>query len=72
MDLAGNSKLASALGGIAFYGLPLDYLQNYISMMNGISLEQVKSAWQRQVQPDRLITVIVGGDQAAPKPAAGS
>ena len=72
VDLAGNSKLASALGGIAFYGLPLDYLQNYISMMNGISLEQVKSAWQRQVQPDRLITVIVGGDQAAPKPAAGS
>ena len=73
LDLAGNGKLASALGGIAFYGLPLDYLQNYIGMMNGISLEQVKTAWQRHVQPDRLITVIVGGgDQAAPKPAAGS
>ena len=72
LDLAGNGKLASALGGIAFYGLPLDYLQNYISMMNGISLEQVKAAWQRHVQPDRLITVIVGGDSSAPKPAAGS
>ena len=73
LDLAGNGKLASALSGIAFYGLPLDYLQNYIGMMNGISLEQVKATWQRHVQPDRLITVIVGGgDQAAPKPAAGS
>jgi zinc protease len=33
--------------------------------MNGISLDQVKSAWQRHLQPDRLITVIVGGQPAA-------
>ena len=73
LDLAGNGKLAGALGSIAFHGLPLDYLQNYISMMNGISLEQVKAAWQRHVQPDRTITVIVGGgEQGTPKPAAGS
>ena len=73
LDLAGNGKLAGALGSIAFHSLPLDYLQNYISMMNGISLEQVKTAWQRHVQPDRVITVIVGGgEQGAPKPAAGS
>lgn len=72
LDLAGNGKLAGALGSIAFHGLPLDYLQNYISMMNGISLEQVKAAWRRHVQPDRMITVIVGGDPATPKPATGS
>lgn len=65
LDLAGNGKLASALGLIAFYGLPLDYLQNYIGTMNGISLEQIKTAWNRHVEPDKLITVIVGGGQAA-------
>jgi zinc protease len=74
LDLAGNGKLASALGGIAFYGLPLDYFQNYINMMNGISLDQVKSAWQRHVRPDRLITIIVGGPAApaAPQPAVSA
>lgn len=61
LDLAGNGKLASALGLIAFYGLPLDYLQNYIGTINSITLEQVKHAWQRHVQPDQMITVIVGG-----------
>ena len=66
LDLAGNGKLAGALGLIAFYGLPLDYLQNYIGLMNGITLEQAKATWQRHVQPDKLITVIVGGGQAAP------
>jgi zinc protease len=65
LDIAGNGKLANSLGSIAFYGLPLDYLQNFISMMNSINLDQVKSAWQRHLQPDRLITVIVGGQPAA-------
>jgi predicted Zn-dependent peptidase len=31
--------------------------------VNGITLDQVKTAWQRHVQPDKLITVIVGGGQ---------
>ena len=72
LELAGNSKLANALAGVAFHGLPLDYLRNYIDMMNGISLDQVRNAWERHVQPDRLITVIVGGEPSALKPAAGS
>ncbi|HRC71990.1 MAG TPA: pitrilysin family protein [Candidatus Competibacter sp.] len=66
LDLAGNGKLAGALGLIAFYGLPLDYLQNYPGAINGITLEHVKTAWQRHVHPDKLITVIVGGGQPAP------
>lgn len=72
LELAGNSKLANALAGVAFHGLPLDYLRNYIDMMNGISLDQVRNAWERHVQPDRLITVIVGGEPSALKPATGS
>ena len=68
LDLAGNGKLANYLGLIAFYGLPLDYLQTFIATMNGISLEQVKTAWQRHIQPDRQIVVIVGGGQNAPTP----
>jgi len=53
---------------IAFYGLPLDYLQNYIGTINSITLEQVKHAWQRHVQPDQMITVIVGGPPTATPP----
>lgn len=69
LDIAGNSKLANHLGVIAFYGLPLDYLEKFIGTMNGITLDQVKAAWQRRVQPDRLITVIVGAQAAPATPA---
>jgi zinc protease len=63
LNLAGNRKLANYLGMIAFYELPLDYLQNFIGLMNNISLDQVTESWRRHIQPDRLITVIVGGGQ---------
>lgn len=63
LDLAGNSKLVNMLGVIGFYGLPLDYLQTYIDRINGITLEQVRTAWQRHVQPKHWMTVIVGGGQ---------
>ena len=69
LDIAGNGKLVNYLGSIAFYGLPLDYLQTFISRINGISLAQVQSAWQRHIQPERSITVIVGGPSAAPTSA---
>lgn len=64
LGLAGNSKLVNYLGLMAFYGLPLDYLDTFISRINAISAEQVQSAWQRHIQPQRLIRVIVGGAAA--------
>jgi zinc protease len=63
LDLAGNGKLTSILGLIAFYGLPLDYLQTYIPNMNNITLERAKAVWNKHVHPDRLITIIVGGEK---------
>jgi zinc protease len=70
LDLAGNSKLANYLGVIAFYGLPLDYLKNFIGVMNDITLEQVRTAWQRHVRPERTVTVIVGGEPIPLAPPA--
>lgn len=64
LGLAGNGKLVNQLGMMAFYGLPLDYLDTFTSRINAISAQQVQSAWQRHVQPQRLLKVIVGGAAA--------
>lgn len=66
IDLAGNGKLVNYLGLIAFYHLPLDYLQTYIDTINRISPDQVKAAWRQHVQPEKLLTVIVGGGPPTP------
>ena len=53
---------------IAFYGLPLDYLDTFIEKVNAVKLEQIREAFQRRLQPERFITVMVGpvsGDSGA-------
>lgn len=55
-----NKKIADYLGLIGFYGLPLDYLDNFISRMNAVTLAQIKDAFKRRVDPAKMVTVIVG------------
>lgn len=59
-----NSKLVQYLSVIGFYHLPLDYLQRFPERIDAVSPEEVTDAFRRRVHPERLITVIVGGDQA--------
>jgi zinc protease len=56
-----NQKILQYLAVIGFYRLPLDHLQTLIPRFEAVSLEQVKSALHRHLDPDRLVTVIVGG-----------
>jgi len=50
---------------IGFYGLSLDYLDSFTSNVEAVTLEQIRAALRRRVDPDRLVTVVVGA-RAAP------
>jgi len=56
-----NSKIADYLAMIAFYGLPLDYLDSFNEKVNAVTIAQIKDAFARRVQADKMITVMVGG-----------
>jgi zinc protease len=47
---------------LGFYNLPLDYLDEFIARVNAVTAEQVRDAFRRRVEPDRLLTVIVGDE----------
>jgi len=55
-----NKKIADYLALIGFYNLPLDYLDTFIARMNAVTLQQVKDAFKRRVEPGKMVTVIVG------------
>ena len=55
-----NKKIADYLSLIGFYNLPLDYLDTFITRMNAVTLQQVKDAFKRRVDPSKLVTVVVG------------
>ena len=55
-----NSKIVEYLSMIGFYGLPLDYLGTFTERVSAVTVETVKSAFQRRLHPERMITVVVG------------
>jgi zinc protease len=61
LRLDSNGKIVQYLAMIGFYNLPLDYLENFPGKIEAVSQEQVNAALRRRIDPDQLLTVIVGG-----------
>jgi zinc protease len=57
---ASNDDIIGYIAMIAFYDLPLDYLDTFTDTINKISLDTVKDAYKRRLHPDKFLTVIVG------------
>jgi zinc protease len=55
-----NKKIADYISMIGFYNLPLDYLDTFINRINAVTLPQVKEAFQRRVDLNKSVTVVVG------------
>ncbi|UOO82018.1 insulinase family protein [Uruburuella testudinis] len=57
-----NAKLLACLNLIGFYNLPDDYLEAYPKAIAALTTEQVKSTWQRRVNPQAMNIVVVGAE----------
>ena len=57
-----NKKIVEYLAMIGFYHLPLDYLHNFNRRIEAVTLEDIKSALKRRLNPEKMVTVIVGGE----------
>ncbi|MDE2605427.1 MAG: insulinase family protein [Burkholderiales bacterium] len=62
-----NAKLLGNLANIAWYDLPLDYLDTWTARVGKVTAAQVKAAFARVLQPDRMVTVVVGASVASPR-----
>ncbi|MCU7958554.1 MAG: insulinase family protein [gamma proteobacterium symbiont of Bathyaustriella thionipta] len=60
-----NSKIMSYISMIGFYDLPLDYLDSFTDKVNAVSMEQIRDAFKRRLQPDKFATIVVGGAEAS-------
>jgi zinc protease len=56
-----NRKLLDNVANIAWNRLPLDYLETWTQAVNKVTVADVKAAFQRKLQPEKMVTVIVGG-----------
>ena len=56
-----NRKLLDNVANIAWNRLPLDYLSNWTRQIERVSAVDVQRAMARVLQPERMVTVVVGG-----------
>ncbi len=69
VGLATNRGLARAIWNAEYYGLGLDYLDNYPDIIKSVSLEQVNTAIRKYFRPDH-ITIVIAGDYEASSSSA--
>ncbi len=55
-----NSDILGYIAMIGFYDLPLDYLDRFNANIEAVSVQQIRDAFQRRVDPARMVTVTVG------------
>lgn len=62
LRLDSNRKILEHVAMIGFYGLPLDYLDTYRDRVRAVSVEDVRRAFVRHVQPEKLVTITVADE----------
>lgn len=60
LSFATNSDILGVVTNIAFYKRPLDYMDTYLKNINAVTAEQIKSAFDQVLHPQKMILVTVG------------
>lgn len=59
--LESNRKLLSNVANIAWNQLPLDYLNTWTKQVQKVSAADIRAAFARKLQPEKMVTVVLGG-----------
>lgn len=60
LSLASNRNIANLLLKMAFFHLPDNYPETYTASIQAVTLEEIKAAFQEQLQPGKQLTIMVG------------
>jgi zinc protease len=60
LRLDSNKKLLDNLTNIAWHDLPLNYLDVWTQRIQAVSVEDVRAAFARKLQPDRMVSLTLG------------
>ena len=63
LKIDSNGKLLEYIAMIGFYDLPIDALDHFIDNINSVDVKKVNDVLARRLQPDKMVTVVVGKQQ---------
>ena len=59
-----NRKLLDNVANIAWNGLPLDYLDTWTQHVERLTAADIRAAFARKLQPQKMVTVVLGAQPA--------
>jgi zinc protease len=63
LRLDSNRKLLDNVSNIAWNHLPLDYLETWTAQVQKLTRADIRAAFARTLQPDRMVTVVLGAQE---------
>ncbi len=60
LSFASSNQKTALISAIAFYDLPLNYLEKYPEKINAVTKEQIILSFRQIINPEKIITVQVG------------
>lgn len=60
LRLDSNSKITGQIGALAFYGLPLDYFDQYVDHIRAVDSTAIQAAFAKHIDLDEVAVIVVG------------
>jgi zinc protease len=60
LRLDSNARLLENVANIAWHDLPLDYLNTWSAQVEKLSTADIRAAFARKLQPERMVTLVLG------------
>lgn len=60
IEISNNEKITDIVSLMGFYQLPLDSLATYQKQVDAVTIAEIKSAFQRRINPAKLGLIVVG------------
>ena len=60
LSTSSNASILAYLGSMGFYNLPADYLDTFNDRINKVTAKDIREAFRRHLNPDKMLTVTVG------------
>jgi zinc protease len=64
LRLDSNRKLLDNVANIAWNKLPLDYLETWTAQVQKLTVADIRAAFARTLQPEKMVTVVLGAEPA--------
>ena len=60
LDISSNDKITDFVSDLAFYRLPIDFIDTYDHHIKSVTVSDIKTAFSKRIDPKKMVLITVG------------